>query len=76
MNQIICAVCLQPVVKITTNERVCQGCLADARLGRMVRFNAKRFGITKKVTNTIEAALQDAGFDTPEEALEKAGVKG
>ncbi len=79
MNAAICAVCLKMYHQITLNERVCQGCLSDARLGRMVReipvgaqlvHDADKKGRYWYLKGNVESRY--AFSSTPEEALEKA----
>ena len=68
------------------NFNVCPSCLADARLGRLVRGMSQRqslshFGGGRNDTRNGKWAVDTIGaespeyFMTPEEALEKAGVR-
>ncbi len=75
MNAAICAVCLKMYHQITLNERVCQGCLADAKLGRMVRGMPEGCGLYHHVGGYFTGRFEgeySRGNATPEEALEKA----
>ena len=92
MNMIVCAVCMKPAAKAEVNERVCPSCLADAKLGRLVRNIPEgaeliRVRIPENAASDFSKwAVEIWGecgdeFDryglgaTPEEALERAGVK-
>ena len=57
---------------------ICPSCLADAKLGRMVRGLAPGGKLKRLIPGgwhcMIRSGQQDAGL-TPEEALERAGVR-
>ena len=57
---------------------LCHGCLADARLGRMVRRMPKGWLLERGQSEWRYAEVYGQGFSdgaTPDEALERAGVE-
>lgn len=81
MTRATCAICTCEFRAVTLAEKVCAKCLADAKLGRLVRrmladpsdlcLKSGRDGFYVLDLEMWEDSAEYRG-DTPEEALEKA----